>query len=77
MEKQSLSLVRFVLLSFFRELTDYQGAGSGIGKAVVELLLKKGAFVFALDINEEALSKVYKYFFVLCLAKFLAEVSRM
>jgi NADPH:quinone reductase-like Zn-dependent oxidoreductase len=35
------------------------GAASGIGKAVTTLLLEKNCFVFAADINEDSLQKLY------------------
>ena len=41
-------------------LSNKLGAASGIGKAVVEQLLAKGAIVFACDINETGLKKAYE-----------------
>ncbi|KAL0489573.1 hypothetical protein AKO1_010423, partial [Acrasis kona] len=38
------------------------GAASGIGKKTCERLLSDGAFVFACDINKDALEEVYKSF---------------
>eukprot|EP01116_Phalansterium_solitarium_P003710 TRINITY_DN14533_c0_g1_i1.p1 TRINITY_DN14533_c0_g1~~TRINITY_DN14533_c0_g1_i1.p1 ORF type:complete len:320 (-),score=89.82 TRINITY_DN14533_c0_g1_i1:158-1117(-) len=35
------------------------GAASGLGKAIVELLLEKGCFVFAADINLSALERLW------------------
>lgn len=36
------------------------GAGSGIGKSLTLQLLEKGAYVFALDINNENLKELNK-----------------
>jgi NAD(P)-dependent dehydrogenase (short-subunit alcohol dehydrogenase family) len=36
------------------------GGGSGIGRAVVQVLAKEGAIVFASDINKEGLDETVK-----------------
>ncbi len=36
------------------------GAASGIGRRTVKLLLEKGCFVYAVDLNENALKQLYE-----------------
>jgi len=43
---------------FAEKICVVTGSGSGIGKALTELLLQRGATVYALDINEEGLESL-------------------
>ncbi len=40
-----------------KKITVITGAGSGIGKAIAELFATQGAFVFLIDLNEQALAE--------------------